>query len=1003
MSAPPSTVWTVPPPHPDFVGRESELAALEAALSAGGVSALTQPTTMHGLGGIGKTQLALAFAARHFDLYTAGFWLPAENPTALAVAFADLARELRLPEADDPDQRRRTEAVRRWLASPQSGLWLLVFDNAERREDVAPYLPAGRRGHVLITSRNPEWRPLAKAVKIRRLPRKESMKLLCQGLDGADEQAAAALAEELGDLPLALAQAAAFVRATACGIDDYLREFRGRWAEFDAEQEAEPGYGRTVAVTLGMALDRLHEQGDETAEEVLRRCAFLAPDSIPRDLLADEARDERAVGRAIAALHHYSLVETAAPGFVSLHRLVQKAVRERIPAEERAARARRAVGCCHSTFPNPDDYGKWGRCGVLLTHALQAVEHAEPLAEAAETRASLLARLGIYLWRRCELAEARRCLERALRLKEEAYGPEHPEVAAGLGNLGLVLQDLGELAEARRCQQRALCLTEGACGPDHPLVAVTLGNLGRVLADLGELAEARRCQERALRLKERAHGPEHPSVAITLGNLGRVLTDLGELAEARRCQERALRLKERAHGPEHPSVAITLGNLGLVLTDLGELAEARRCQERALSLTEGACGPDHPSVAIALGNLGLVLAEQGELAEARRCQERALRLSEQAYGPEHPSVAFPLVNLGLVLAEQGELAEARRCQERALRIYAKAYEANHPYAAIARGYLGDLSRLEGRLREARHHLERALPLLERSYGTDHASVACVLSSLGLVAKDEGNPAEARAHLVRALAIFRVRFGDEHHETAKTRKLLQGVAEPANASPPAAIQAPVIKLLFLSAEPFGRGHINIKGEIQAVRKKIAASRQGERFEFIEEADVQLDALPGLLTQHQPHIVHFTGHGTEEGNLLLLGDDGEEVEASPELLTAYLRNLRLDGRLCVALFNCCHSDRVARAAVRTLDCAIGMTEEIPDQAAPAFAGDFYLMLASGTSVKDAYETARLRMSAEPMMKRFTALKGSAVVKDLVKLHTRDGVDPARVVLVPALGGE
>jgi tetratricopeptide (TPR) repeat protein len=910
MSAPPSPVWTVPPPHADFVGRESELAALEEALSRGGVSALTQPATVHGLGGVGKTQLALAFAARHAARYTVGFWLPAENPTALAVAFADLARELRLPEADDPDQRRRTEAVKRWLASPQSGLWLLIFDNAERREGVAPYLPAGRRGHVLITSRNPEWRPLAKAIKIPWLPRDKSIELLCQGMEGAEEQAAAALAEELGDLPLALAQAAAFVRATACGFDDYLRQFRGRWAEFDAEQEAEPGYGRTVAVTLGMALDQLHKQNDGAAEGVLRRCAFLAPDNIPRDLLMGEGTDERAVGPAIAVLSRYSLVETA-PGFVSLHRLVQRAVRERLTGKERAAQARRALACCRRTFVDPKDYRTWDRCRVVLPHALQAVEHAQALGEAAETRSSLLHRVGTYLRRIGELGEARRCLERLLRLKEQAYAPEDSEVAIVLTNLGPVLHQLGELAQARRCLERALRLKEKIYGPEHSKISVTLNNLGLVLKDLGELTEARHCLERALRIDEKIYGPDYPKVAVDLDSLGQVLRNLGELAEARRCLERALRLMEKAYGPNHLEVATTLGNLGLVLRDLRELTEARRCLERALRIDERIFGTDHPRAAITL--------------------ER----------------------------------------------------------------LGDVARLEGHLGEARGHLERALPLLERGYGADHVRVARVLSSLGLVARDEGHPAEARSHLERALDIFRTRLGDEHHETAKTRELLQSIPDPASGSRSTATQAPAIKLLFLSAVPFGRTFINIKGEVQAVRKKIAASRQEERFEFIEVADVRLDALPGRLTQHQPHIVHFTGHGTEEGNLLLLRDDGEEVEASPELLAAYLRNLQLGGNLRVALFNCCHSDRVARAAVRTLDCAIGTAEEMPDQAAPAFAGDFYLMLASGTSVKEAYETARLRMSAEPVMKDFTALKGFAVVKDLVRLHTRDGVDPAQVV--------
>ncbi len=813
-------------------------------------------------------------------------------------------------------------------------------------------------------------------------------------------------------MPLALAQAAAYVRDTACGFGYYLGKFRERWTEFDAEQEAERGYGRTVAVTLGMALDRLREQNDEAAEEVLHRCAFLAPDSIPRELLTGEEIDERAVGRAITVLRRYSLVETA-PGLVSLHRLVQRAVRERLSEQERATQSRGALRSCFRRFLDPNDYRTWDGCRAVLTHALQAVEHAEALGEAAVMRSWLLDRVGTYLRQTGELAEARRCLERALRNEAKAHGAVH-EIVALLGQIVPAFRDLRAPAEARRPEFGIWNLgARAAAGRGAPGTAaearrcLARSPLGRSLGGMdGHAAtEVSRWLERPLcqDVKVPAPKPENLAlapydIAITHDTLGLVLRDLGELAEARNCVERALHLKELAYGPEHPQVAITLDNLGLVLQDLGDSAAARSCHERALQLKEKAYGPEHAEVAITLGNLGLVLADLGELAEARRCQERALQLKEKAYGADHPEVAITLGNLGLVLQDLGEMTAARGSLERGLRIDEKLFGTDHPYPAITMACLGDIARLEGNFPESRAHLERALPAIERGYGADHVRVARVLSSLGLVARDEGHSAEARTKLERALSIVRARLGDEHHETARIRKLLQSVPDPANASPPAVPQAPAIKLLFLSAVPLGRSALNIKGEIQAIRKKIAASRQEERFQFIEEADVRLDALPGLLTQHQPHIVHFIGHGTEEGNLLLLREDGEEVEASPALLAAYLRNLPLGDNLRIALFNCCHSHRVARAAMREIDCAIGMADELPDQAAPAFASDFYLMLASGTSVKEAYETARLRMSGEPVMKDFTTLKGAAVVKNLVRLRTRRGVKPAQVILVP-----
>src|SRR5262245_31304817 len=220
MSVPSGPVWMVPRRRdPNFVGREEELAALEKALAAAGSSALTLPVAVHGLGGVGKTLLAVEFAHRHDADYTAVLWLAAEEPTALASAFADLARELRLPEAGEPDQNKQIAAVLRWLESPASGRWLLVFDNARRREGVEPYVPRRHTGHVLITSRNPDWQPL---------PRVRSIELLQKGLEGGNEDEADQLAHALGDLPLALAQAAAFVRETGRTSADYREMFNAQ-------------------------------------------------------------------------------------------------------------------------------------------------------------------------------------------------------------------------------------------------------------------------------------------------------------------------------------------------------------------------------------------------------------------------------------------------------------------------------------------------------------------------------------------------------------------------------------------------------------------------------------------------------------------------------------------------------------------------------------------------------------------------------------------------------
>ncbi|HMB05857.1 MAG TPA: tetratricopeptide repeat protein, partial [Isosphaeraceae bacterium] len=506
---------------PRFVGRAEELAALEQALAATGPSALTQPACMHGLGGVGKTLLAVKYARRHDADYDAILWLAAENPTALAPAFAELARTLRLPEAEERDQNVRITAVLTWLEAHDR--WLLVFDNAERREDVEPYIPQHLTGHVLITSRSPDWDPLAWSIRIGPLPRPDSIALLLAATSSGAEAEAEAdrLADALGDLPLALAQAAAYLRETACSFADYRAKLDASWAAFDAQQSAEPGYGRTIAATLKLALDRI--KGDlpnhSPAEVVLARCAFYAPEAIPRDLLADDPLDEAALNEAIRTLRRYSLLETQ-PGFVAVHRLVQRAVRDRLDPESRAEFAEHAVQKLRARFPDdPDDVRTWLECRKLLDHTLNATERASEDQVAATTVANLLNQVGIHLSAYHDLPRAKSLLLRSLRIEEAAYGPDHPEVASTLTNLGIVAREQGDLAEARRGLERALGIFEAAYGPDHPEVARTLTNLGIVMATVREFEQAQVRVERALEICRRSLGDEHPNTIQARGLL----------------------------------------------------------------------------------------------------------------------------------------------------------------------------------------------------------------------------------------------------------------------------------------------------------------------------------------------------------------------------------------------------------------------------------------------------------------------------------------------------
>ena len=725
-------VWNVPHlRNLNFTGRKDILAGLQETLTSGQPATLTQAIT--GLGGVGKTQLALEYAYHEMQSYDTVWWIQAEDPVKLAADYAALATPLNLPEREERDQSRVIAAVRRWLE--EHSRWLLVFDNAPEKKALLDYLPRGGAGHVIVTSRDPDWDGIAKSLALQVMPPAESVMFLLNRTGEKDEASAVELAAELGGLPLALEQAGAYVKAVGRTLADYLTLFREHRKEL-LGKGSPLGYPATVATTWDLAFQSL----GEAAVDLMNLIAHLAPDQIPREMIVNGARffperssmavaDPLQFDEAMGALRRYSLIEATGEA-LSIHRLVQAVTLDRLSKADRKVWAAAAVQIVNNAFPNKSsDVQTWAVCDRLFPHAFAAGGHAEGLRVEPQSTGRLLNQAGVYLQGRARFTEAKELFERALTIGEAAFGPNHPDVAIRVNNLGRVLQDLGDIKGAKGCFERALTIDEAARGPNHPTVAIRVNNLGLVLKDLGDLERAKGCLERALTIGEATFGPNHPNVATGVNNLGSVLRDMGDLEGARGCFERALTIGEATFGPNHPNVAIRVNNLGSVLRDMGDLERAKGCFERALKIDEATFGPNHPTVSAHVNNLGLVLQDLRDIEGAKGCFERALKIDEAALGPNHPSVARDVNNLGGVLQTLGDIKGAKGCYERALKIDEAAFGPNHPNVAICVNNLGGVLQDLGDLEGAKGCYERALKILTSSLGPDHPSTRTARKNL----------------------------------------------------------------------------------------------------------------------------------------------------------------------------------------------------------------------------------------------------------------------------------
>ncbi|HTQ55957.1 MAG TPA: toll/interleukin-1 receptor domain-containing protein [Bryobacteraceae bacterium] len=627
-------IWRVPfLRNPNFTGRDEQLRKLGESLAAPPAI-----VPIAGLGGTGKTQLALEYAYRHTADYDVVWWLRAEDPTTLAGDYAALAEPLGLADKAQADQPRAIATVRTWLEHHTR--WLLTFDNALRAEGCRDYLPTGNAGHILITSRDQNWGGIAKPLKLDVWPRADALEFL-RRRSGQDEPGAAdKLCALLGDLPLALQHAGAYMEGTGMSVTEYLERYRDH-----------PGVVHgPIAVTWQISVDRLKSECPP-ALDLLDLMAFLAPEDIDPELAAAAFPDVLEFDRARAALRRYSLIGARA-GSLSLHRLVQAVTRERLALEGQEGRwAAAAVALLRAAFPFQQDVVEtWTRSARLLPHALAAAEHAERLDVSPEFTAQLLNRVGGYLMGLALLDAASQALGSSLSVAERVYGPDHPAIAEYANDFGLVLQEQGNLTGALAYVQRALAIDEKAHGAQHPDVARDADNIGTILRNQGDLVGALQFSRRALAIDEVVYGPQHPSVAVRANNIGQILKEQGDLAGALEYARRALEIDEKSYGPKHPGVAVDLNNIAGILRRQGDLDGALNYCRRALAIDEETYGPNHPEVGTDANNIGAILMEQKKLNEALEYTERALRIFAATYGANHAQTRIVAGNAAKIRA-----------------------------------------------------------------------------------------------------------------------------------------------------------------------------------------------------------------------------------------------------------------------------------------------------------------------------------------------------------------
>lgn len=743
----PAPYWSVPfLRNPFFTGRQDLLNELAARLNNDRDGAPARLYTLYGLGGIGKTQVALEYAYRHALRYSAIFWISAETGEHIVSSMLRIADVLQLPERNEPDQQQALEAVQRWLTTHHR--WLLIWDNVENLELVLRRVPSTHRGTMLLTTRHEALGTLAHGMALSPLEREEGIQFvlrrarLCDAVvtsrwpgqtaeeKSAEYALAARLVKTLEGLPLALDQAGAYIEETGCGLAGYLSLFEQQCARLLARRgQASCDHPYSVATTFALAMVRV-EREQPSAGDLLRVCAFLHADAIPAEffsagavhlgpVLQGLASDPVQLDRALAALRTFSLVQhQPETQTLSLHRLLQVVMREQMDEQEQALWVQRIIRALATVFPTEDE-ADWEQCDRYLAQVFHCAPDMMRVGKDLPETGELFYKAGSYLIERGRLEDAEWLLEQAIVLGQQQCGSAHPALIPRLMRQAKLSWKQGryELAELRL--RRILFIEEQHKEFDHPQIAETFNNLALLYWEQGKYDQAEALYLRALDIYEQTSGPDCPELGITLGNLALLYWKQGTYERGEQLYQRALRLQEQVLGLAHPGLGTAFANLAALYRAQGKYELAESLFQHALTMQEQALGAEHPGLGVTLNNLAFLYVDQQRYAQAEQLFQRALCIQEQALGVEHPELAYPLNGLAILYTAQAQYQRAEALLQRALRIRECHLSAEHPELAETLHNLAKIRQKQQRTTEALAIAERALTMRRRALGSNH--------------------------------------------------------------------------------------------------------------------------------------------------------------------------------------------------------------------------------------------------------------------------------------------
>ncbi|KAI0865611.1 hypothetical protein F4860DRAFT_258746 [Xylaria cubensis] len=742
----------------NFVGRENILEQLLKRIPPAANKDNCQHTAIEGLGGIGKTQIALEAAYRVRDKHPSCsvFWVPAVNLTSFENAYREIGQLLNCQGINN-DKADVKLLVKDALSQENTSSWLLIIDNADDVnmlfQDANPddYLPFSWHGSILFTTRNNQITeqldiPLDNIITVGQMNNAENAHLLQRGLRKSqigDAKSTDRLLEYLAHLPLAIKQASAFMalnknvtvskylefcESSDAGMIELLgRKFhdRHRYKDYAENQNQ-------VATTWLISFKQILQHNPQAAN-YLKFICILAEKDIPLSLLLAKSEIERA--EAVGLLYAYAFIlERNTPDSFDIHRLVRLVMRNWLQQngewEEWTAKVVRRL---NEEYPFPDhtNIQTWTKYlphgqEVLKIDGAIDIGDASLLINTAESYSFL----GKY-------TEAEKLYRHTLKQTKSMPGGDYHS-AMILNNLAVALDNQGRYEEAKKIYRQTLQLKEEVLGKKHPTTLLTMDNLALALNNQGKDEEAEKICRQTLDLRGEVLGKKHPETLTTMDNLALALNNQGKYEEAEKICRQTLDLRGEVLGRKHPDTLTTMSNLTMILTETSnKQGEAEELCRQALKLKKELLGIKHPSTLKSMSVLASNLIRQKKYEEAEKVCRQVLELGKEVLGMKHPDTFQCMYSLAYNLTSQKKYEEAEKVCRQALELREEVLGMKHPDTFQCMYELAYNLTSQKKYEEAEKVCRQTLELEKEVLGIKHSDTLATAELLACILQNRG--------------------------------------------------------------------------------------------------------------------------------------------------------------------------------------------------------------------------------------------------------------------------